>query len=582
MIKLRSPLTVGALATLIVSAAAQAQVSPPRTAGQTRGPEWARIRTAVTAILGWKIAAPLNAFGQATFFEALEKQDPLFVRNVEGFSTQQVSSAIPKNLDYNLTAEDLTAVQNKLRQANQRLVAYNVPAIDANEAAARKLFEFAKNLNVETIIAGLSTESLPVADKLANEFGINVAIVDRDPRNLRQALEGRSKRVGACAAIGGWMEAGIKPADGVAILKDRLLAVHLRDRSALGSNARNVPLGRGVAGIQELIDAIYRAGEVPPVISVEAIGPDSLEELSKSYDVLEKALQLVVADRVAQLGRTTPARGPDRMRADRERIIANIQAAAPAMAQVKPRKPRKLLVMDLNVAYPGHGSIPAANIAIDVWGKKTGAYEAVFSNDLDNLKYPKIREFDGLFLNNTVGQIFPDPQVRESLMRFVREGGGLGGYHGAPHASIDWTEFGDMLAARAGSHRSPTEKVTVKIDDPKSPITAAFDGAGFEFQDEFYRFTTPPYSRDKVHVLLSFDTEKTDLHQLPNCEICVRPDNDYPIAWIRSFGKGRIFYATIGHNSTPFETPPIAKFFLAGIQFILGDLDADTTPGKRN
>ena len=186
-----------------------------------------------------------------------------------------------------------------------------------------------------------------------------------------------------------------------------------------------------------------------------------------------------------------------------------------------------------------------------------------------------------MFLNNTVGQIFPDPAVREGLMRFIREGGGLGGYHGTPHASIDWTEFGDMLAARAGSHRSPSEKVTVKIDDPKSPLTAAFGGQEFEFSDEFFRFTTPPYSRDKVHVLLSFNTEKTDLHQLPNCDICIRPDNDYPISWIRSFGKGRIFYATVGHNPTVFETPSMAKFFLAGLQFILGDLDADTTPSMK-
>ena len=121
-----------------------------------------------------------------------------------------------------------------------------------------------------------------------------------------------------------------------------------------------------------------------------------------------------------------------------------------------------------------------------------------------------------------------------------------------------------MLAARSGSHRDFKEKATIKIDDPASPLTAAFHGQEFEWQDEFFRFTTPPYSRDKIHVLLSFDVAKTDMHQKPDCEICDRADNDIAVSWIRSYGKGRIFYATIGHLPTFFETPTMAQFFLAG------------------
>ena len=180
-------------------------------------------------------------------------------------------------------------------------------------------------------------------------------------------------------------------------------------------------------------------------------------------------------------------------------------------------------MIDFNVAYPGHGSIPAADLAIELWGKKTGAYTAIVDNNLDNFKYPKIKKFDAIFLNNTVGQVFPDPEIRKSLMRFIREGGGLAGYHGATHASIDWTEFGDMLAAASGAHRDFHEKATIKIDDPASPLIAAFDGKEFEWQDEFFRFTTPPYSRDKVHVLLSFDVAKTDMHQKPDCDTATRP-----------------------------------------------------------
>src|SRR5262249_4676231 len=150
--------------------------------------------------------------------------------------------------------------------------------------------------------------------------------------------------------------------------------------------------------LRDVLQAMYRLKQKPYFISVTSVNTkDSMEELSKSYDSLEALLQPLAADRVAELGRTTPIRWPEGMRSqDRERIIAGVHAAVPSEAQAKPKKRRKLLVMDLNVAYPGHGSIPAANMAIELWGKKTGAYEAVFSNDLENLKYPKIAAFDAV------------------------------------------------------------------------------------------------------------------------------------------------------------------------------------------
>jgi len=236
----------------------------------------------------------------------------------------------------------------------------------------------------------------------------------------------------------------------------------------------------------------------------------------------------------------------------------------------------------LNISYGGHRSIPHANLALELIGKKTGAFEPVFSNDLANLKYDKIRQFDAVYLNNTVGMIFVDPEVREGLVRFVREGGGLAGNHGVSHASMDWPEFGEMIGTKWGVHREPTEQATVRIDDPNHPLTKAFGGKEFVYQDEFFRFPIGPYSREKLRVLLSIDIDKTDMNQGRPCpKPCVRPDHDYAVSWIRSYGKGRVFFCILGHNPTLYMTPALAEYFLAGIQFILGDLDADTTPSAK-
>src|SRR5687767_12507337 len=297
---------------------------------QSRGPDWARIRTAVTAIFGWKIASPVNASGDATFFDVLQRQNGLFLRNIEGSSRQKVSSEISKNLDHRLTPDERTAVKNRLRSTGQRLVAYEDLSLPTDETKARKIFEFTKELNVETLVTSPAPAALPMLDRLATEFGINIAILDRDPSKVLKSLEGRSTRMGACADTGIWLEEGIKPAHALALLKDRLIGVRLRDRSTLGKNGRDVVLGAGVGAIREFVDAIYRAKLTPSLISIAPISSD-FAELSRSYDFLEGVLQGVTADRVAEIGRTTPIRGTDRIRPqDRERTIAAIQAAVPA------------------------------------------------------------------------------------------------------------------------------------------------------------------------------------------------------------------------------------------------------------
>ena len=76
----------------------------------------------------------------------------------------------------------------------------------------------------------------------------------------------------------------------------------------------------------------------------------------------------------------------------------------------------KLLVIDLcpNGGYY-HATIAHANLALQLMAKQTGAYEPTFSNDLDNLKYDRIKQFDAVYLNNTVGMLLVDQQVRDGL-----------------------------------------------------------------------------------------------------------------------------------------------------------------------
>jgi type 1 glutamine amidotransferase len=278
----------------------------------------------------------------------------------------------------------------------------------------------------------------------------------------------------------------------------------------------------------------------------------------------------------------SPNEVADALPASEHRVA--IEQAIPDSATVAPRKPRRLLVFDRNVNYGGHPSAAHANYAFSVMGRKTGAFEAVVSRDPSAFEAGSLGTFDAVFFNNNVGNLFEEPQLRQSLVDFVVTGGGMLGVHGTsvaftrwPGAHEDWPEFGWMLGARGANHRISTEHVFIQLDDREHPLNRAFGGQDFEYRDEFFR-VHEPYSRNRVRVLFRIDTARTDMNQGQGYGRIERADQDYALAWIRSYGRGRTFYCTIAHNPYVFSDPLMLRFYLDAIQFALGDLDAPTTP----
>lgn len=262
---------------------------------------------------------------------------------------------------------------------------------------------------------------------------------------------------------------------------------------------------------------------------------------------------------------------------------AKIREALPDAAPVSPKQPRKLLIYDVNVVYGGHPSRFYANLAFQEMGKKTGAFEVVISRDPEVFEKENLSKFDAVFLNNTVGNQFDDLKLRQNLLEFVYSGGGLMGVHGTAVAfwnwdgdGDDWPEFGRMLGGRGARHREAQERCFMKIDSPGHPLLASFPKEGFELSDEFFR-VGDPYSRNRVRVLFSIDNDRTDLSAQPP----ERDDDDYAAAWVRHYGRGRVFYTTFGHNPYQFWDPVMVQFYLSAAQFALGDLDVPTIPSAR-
>jgi len=277
-----------------------------------------------------------------------------------------------------------------------------------------------------------------------------------------------------------------------------------------------------------------------------------------------------------------------------EEAVAKITAAAPQQATVKPAKPRKLLVFTEGPAglvrrtdrtqYVAHKSSPYCAKALEVMGKRTGAYEAVVSHDPSMFAAQKLKAFDAVVIANAFleGKLFRCPgrdrkeyaARQKAVLEFVQGGRGLLGIHVAAAEALGCPKYNEMLG---GIHRGHAwhahQAVPIKLDDAKHPLNAAFGGKGFTINDDIYELADP-YARDRLRVLLSVDVSKA-----PASETDYRYDGDYPVSWIKTHGRGRVFYTALGHNPATFCNSKFLRHLLDAVQFALGDLKADTSHG---
>jgi type 1 glutamine amidotransferase len=143
-----------------------------------------------------------------------------------------------------------------------------------------------------------------------------------------------------------------------------------------------------------------------------------------------------------------------------------------------------------------------------------------------------------------------------------------------------WPEFNRMIGGYFKFHWVYPQLITVKIDDPNSPLTAMFHGQEYQIRDETYTFAQDSFSRKNVHVLTSIDYANMSDEDKAK-ETNKRTDGDYALSYIRREGKGRVFYEAHGHSETVYAIRPFLEHMLAGIQYALGDLKADDSPSVK-
>ncbi len=201
--------------------------------------------------------------------------------------------------------------------------------------------------------------------------------------------------------------------------------------------------------------------------------------------------------------------------------------------------------------------------------------QAVGKEHCGRINKETLKNFDVVLFFTTGNPLTKDELA--DLREWVKAGGALCGTHCATDTQYIDTVYGDLIGAYFKTHPSGLQKIKVKVEDAKHPAAAGFED-GMEYQDEMYIFRDAPYSRERLHIILSVgEWTNTKLNDGQ-----ARKDGDYAISWCREEGKGKVFYSSFGHDPKVWKDERFQKHLFGGLRYATGELKGDATPsGKK-
>ncbi|MEN9734914.1 MAG: hypothetical protein RLZ45_2909 [Verrucomicrobiota bacterium] len=243
------------------------------------------------------------------------------------------------------------------------------------------------------------------------------------------------------------------------------------------------------------------------------------------------------------------------------RILVTLLAAA--LVSSAEAAPKKVILVTATKGFR-HSSIPTAENVVTTLGKTSGAFTVVDvvrggANGQDDaevrekLALDRLNAVDGVIFANTTGDLaIPD---RPGFLKWLEAGHAFIGMHSCSDTFHGFPAFIEMLGGEFLTHDAQVGIQAIN-QDPKHPATRAL-GPTYDVYDEIYIFKS--FNRNKVHGLLGLDAHPN--HKFPG---------DYPVAWCRQAGSGRVFYTSLGHREDVWTSATYQKHLLGGIRWALG------------
>lgn len=255
-------------------------------------------------------------------------------------------------------------------------------------------------------------------------------------------------------------------------------------------------------------------------------------------------------------------------------------------AQQKPDRKQLLVWCDQTGGGSYHDSTTHAMTVIEKLGRETGLWDTYIRTDSQLITKQKttvhangrdwpvsktLEWFDAIFFCGMRELPLSDQQFAD-LLSFVRDDGkGFVAAHTAITAFVSRPEFAKLMGSAYDNHPWNQVEAKVIVEDPAFPAMKHFPPV-FTFRDEMYQVRE--FSRENARVLLRLDPTSVDLKN-PNVH---RTDNDFPQAWAKNYGKGRVFVCAFGHEAATWDRPEIQTMWTEAIKWALGLTTADITP----
>jgi type 1 glutamine amidotransferase len=230
-----------------------------------------------------------------------------------------------------------------------------------------------------------------------------------------------------------------------------------------------------------------------------------------------------------------------------------------------------------------HDSISATMAAIYNMGKESGLWDTTLRTDTELLtkkglpnNAKNLNYFDVLIFASTTGELEMDASQKQDMLSFIKDDGkGFVGVHAALDTNYKWPEYGEMIGGWFDEHPWSTFNAPILNEDPNFPAVRHLPAAFVKY-DEIYQ--PKAWSRDKVNVLLSLDASKLNFENNPRVH---RANHDFPVAWSKMYGKGRVFYSTFGHTEESWEDPDVRTMYFEAIKWALGMTEGSTASHPR-
>ena len=267
-------------------------------------------------------------------------------------------------------------------------------------------------------------------------------------------------------------------------------------------------------------------------------------------------------------------------------VLLPLDAQGPPGGQRGPRaqapRARKVVLAwaDTRNGVAQHEFTSHALSVIERLGYESGVYDTFIRTDSNIIARqpkkttgdaasggPNLAMADAIFFLGHRDVPIDEVQKKELLAYVHDEGKGFVAAHTALTAFEAWPEFGQLLGGRYDGH--PWHAPGTVINDAADfPATRHFPPT-FAISDEFYQ--VKDFSPAGARVLLRLDVSKMP----PHAELRNR---DFPLAWAKTYGKGRVFYGSFAHDAATWDNRDVALMYFEALKWALGLTEGDVTP----